>query len=151
MATLDDIVTAVQAALVDIDVASIPATPPENIGDPQLPALIVYSARGGFRLETAMGESGYPEKWGAHTIYVDLHVTRSNLPINVAAVMPVNEAIANALLRGFLAGKFGGTVTTLGTGGSLPVRYALAEMNWGGRKTIGWRFELDVTAESDVV
>lgn len=151
MATLEEIVAAVQAALADLDVSSIPATPPENLGDPQLPALVVYPATGGYRIETAMGADGLPQKWGTHTINVDFHVGRTDLAVNVAAALPFCESIANALLRGFLGGQFGGTVTTLGQTDP-PLRYALAEMDWGGRKkgTVGWRFELDVTAESDI-
>jgi hypothetical protein len=151
MATLDEIVTAIQTALVGIDVASIPPSPPENIGAPQLPALIVYPADGGVRIETAYAADGNPEKSGAHTINADLHINWDNLPVNVAAATPLVEPIVNALVLGFLNGRFGNTVTTLGADQKFPLRYALVRMGWGGRKTVGYRFQIDVVANSAVV
>lgn len=151
MATLEAIVTAVQTALAGIDVTSIPVTPPENLAEALLPALVIYAGTGSMKFETADDGTGHPAKRSMPTIFVDLHIHRSNLALNIATAMPFVDAITNALFLGFFIGRFGGTVTLMGNGSSDPIRYALVEMNWGGMKTIGWRIEMDVSAEAPIV
>ena len=70
-----------------------------------------------------------------HSIVVEIHVARTDLPRDVAKAMPYVDSVPAALLAD---PTLGGTVSTFGR-----IRYRFGPMGVGGEDTIGFRFWLE--------
>lgn len=154
MATLTEVIAEVQADLAGLaDPLYVPETPPDNLTEHQLPAMVVYVGTGAWKLGTASDGNGDRTRWGVHTIMIDFHLAYDDTAVNIAEAMQFSDTIPNRLFAGFAADRFGGTVQNLGDPtqrGQSPIRYALTAMKWGGRDTIGWRYQMDVAVESSI-
>ncbi len=132
MATLQDAIS--QAQLYARTLAGIkgaPAYAPEQMSD--FPFCVAYS--GGGTWEFGAGQ----QKKGLHTIVLELHVARKNLPGDIAAAMAYSDSIPALLMSKLLTdNKWNGTVDTFGS-----IRYTFGPMGWNGAKTIGFRFFIE--------
>ena len=72
---------------------------------------------------------------GLHSIVVEIHVGRQDLPRDVKKAMPYVDSVPAALLA---SPTLGGTVSTFGR-----IRYRFGPMAVGGEDTIGFRFWLE--------
>jgi hypothetical protein len=124
---------------------------------------IVYPGPGSSGIKTSMGTNGFGNRWTAQTIIIDVFTTRQNIANDMADMRPFAWLVPNALFAAFARDRFNGTVLMLGdittSGGgrgsvSTPVcRWQLIypPPGAGGLPAVGWRFELDVTIEEDIV
>jgi hypothetical protein len=108
-------------------VRGAPAAVPEDIA--AYPFAVTYASGGVWEF----GPAG--DKKGLHSVTVELHVARKELPRDVAKAMPFGDTIPNALMRD---PTLGGTASTFGR-----IRYSFGPLGWGGMDTIGFRFVLE--------
>jgi hypothetical protein len=119
-------------------VKAAPATPPENLSG-EFPFSVCYPSEGTWT-EAVQGM-----KEALHFIVIELHLQRGALPYDVAAALNFADSVPNALFSA-LSTRFSGTINTFGR-----IRYTFGAMEWGGIKTIGWRWTLeDVKIQSAV-
>jgi len=115
---------------------SAPASPPDQ---PKMyPFSLVYPGEGEWSME--------PISWkkGLHSIVIEIHVQRRDLPRDFESVVGFCESIPNALFRELVADKWDGTVDTIGT-----ISYVFGVLGYGGMDTIGFKFTVNgVKAQS---
>lgn len=112
-----------------------PELPPEQAN--AYPFLVCYPADG--RWEG--GPAG--AKKGLHTLVLELHVQRVDLPRAVGAALAYAEAIPNALLAD---PTLRGTVSTFGA-----IQYQFGPLRYGDKDTLGFRFRItDIKQQSAV-
>lgn len=129
-----------------------PATPPDQLADFQLPAVLIYPLRGDGELHTYSGGNGLPVERRHVTLALDLHVEYATAALETATVLAISahEPLSARLWRGFLDTRFGDTVMQIGTDTTPPIRWSFVTMHWGGTETIGFRYELDLTVMEDI-
>lgn len=157
MSTIADVITEVRQDLMTVSgIALFPEAPPEQVH--AFPVCLVYPGSGNYRQGSAVGSGGNPMGWGLHTITIDVHKNRTNLPDDILAILPLATDIPHALLLGYQTDKFNGTVVALGdvrtpggTGGTGAIRYEFLTPSPSGLDAVGYRFELDVTVEEEIV
>ena len=93
------------------------------------PFALAYAKMGVFEVAPI----GYGK--GLHTVVVEVHVARKDLPRDIQAAMAFSDAIPLALLADT---TLGGVVSTFGR-----VRYEFGPMAWGGMETLGFRFFIE--------
>jgi len=79
-------------------------------------------------------------KIGLHTITVELHVARKDLPRDIQKAMAYSESIPNALLKAVATvsgDKFDNTISTFDR-----ITYTFGPLGWAGVDTIGFRFQI---------
>ena len=116
-------------------VRAAPDYPPEAAN--VYPFVACYATTGAFR----GGPAGVMT--ALHTIAVEIHVARKELPRDVAAVIPYGELVAAALLT---LPTLSGTVDTIRAGEG--IAYTFGGMAWGGQETVGWRLLVPVKIQS---
>jgi hypothetical protein len=124
------------------DVVYTPNNPPSTMSLEQLPAAIVYPRTG----QSSLFDHT-PTILESATVWIDLCVKAEKRPLDeiVAESIDLQEPLSLALWRAWLTTKFNDSVYRLGTsGGGDPIRWSLVELTWGGHKTIGFRYEIDV-------
>jgi len=136
MATLSNAIAQVQSLVRGLaGVRDAPDYPPEKAS--AFPFAVAYPGTGRW-----VGGAPAGEKRGLHTIIVELHVARKDLPRDVEGAMGYVESIPNAILN---APTLSGTVDTVNE-----IRYTFGALNYGDLQTIGYRFEVDIKQRSAV-
>lgn len=74
---------------------------------------------------------------GTHTIAVQVHVARKDLPRDIEKSVPYGEAVPIAIYNDLTLNHVISTVTE--------IRGAFRAMEWGDQETLGWDFEIDFT------
>jgi len=141
-ARLEDAVAALQFLIGQIDgLRGAPTDPPEKIT--AFPFAVAFPTDG----EWAFGDESYDT--GLHTIVLQIHTARKDLPRDVAAIIPYGELVREKL-RG---GTNGINILLPDSAGSATVdtidglRYTFGKLNYEGIPTIGWSFEVDIKIE----
>lgn len=145
MATLADVLAAVRAALARDPALAALSRPEQPVDVLVLPAQVVYVGSGGEEIATHDGD------WdGAYTIAIETHVVRQNgLAAAYAALMDYLPRVNRQLREAYGTDRFGGTVLLVGAGrrggGGFPIRFEVAQDEWGGTQTLALTHEIDVT------
>ena len=134
MATLEQVIAEVQEDIRALSgIRAAPNLAPEQMN--VFPFCVVYPGSGTM-------SSGVPgEMLGIHSIVIELHIGRKDLPRDIDAALPFVESIPNILLKAVAttAGdRFDNTVDTF-----TDVTYEFGPLDWGGTATIGWRFRMN--------
>jgi hypothetical protein len=156
MATLTEVLAAVRTELRGLpEIKYLPDSPPEQLSDFSFPAIIVYSRNGEFRWESHYDDTSQrPLSGGFRTVTVDVHLAREDLAINFAEAVKYADLVPMKLLDAFLASRVAGTAVTLGRGdgtNGAPIRYLFSAMTYGGVKTIGFQFSVDVSFMQEIL
>lgn len=127
--TLQDAIAQAQNYLANHPgIRSAPPYPPGKIG--VFPTSIAYAGDGVWQA----GPMGV--KTGLHTIVIEIHVGRADLPKDVETVMGYCESVPNLLLDKLLNDNYwGGTLQTFEQ-----IRYTFGPLGWAGISTLGFRF-----------
>jgi hypothetical protein len=133
MATLQQAIAAIQADIRALTgIVAAPDYAPEQVN--AFPFCIVYPTSGDF-------VSDIPGSLvGLHTITIELHIARKDLPRDIAQAMVYVESIPNVLLKTIATqggDRFGGTISTFER-----ITYDFGPLDWGGTQTVGFRFRL---------
>ncbi|MGW8177399.1 MAG: hypothetical protein ACWGQW_01165 [bacterium] len=99
------------------------------------PFSICYPASG-----RIVARPGASEK-GLHTIILDLHVNRVDLPTDIQLALTWFEAFKALLIAD---PTLNGTVNVIEMNEETPISYAFGQMNYAGTTTVGWRFNITV-------
>ena len=135
MATLQQAITQIQTlvgALTGIKKA--PATAPESIN--QFPFAVCYPESGTWELQAGV-------KKGLHTVVIEIHVARVDLPRDIATALGYSESVVNTLMGN---PTLAGMVDTI-TG---PVLYRFGSMHYAGQTTLGWQFRVTMKQQSAI-
>lgn len=126
---IEDAVEEVRTLLDEIDGLYVPAGhPPDSIT--QYPFAIISPGVGEWT-----GGLGN-QKNAVHTISIEIHQGRTDLPRDITAVIDYGEDVANKLLANQTLNS---TVNGIET-----IRYVFGPLGYGSTQTIGWDIELDV-------
>lgn len=131
MSTLQQAIANLQTIIGAIPgIRQAPDTAPEKIT--QFPFAVAYPESGSIDLRSG----GWYK--GLHTIVLELHVARKDLPRDIATAMPFIESIPAALDAN---PTLNGSVDTIVS----PVNYQFQELGWEGDViTLGFRFNIQV-------
>lgn len=126
---------------------------PDSLND--FPAMVIYPGSGIWRLGTHSGDREKPMRWAMHTIRIELHVARKDLPNDFERVMWFCDTLPDYLFAGFKRDAFRGTMITMGdprmaNNATAPIRYQMLESRWGDTQTLMWRLEFDVAVELEI-
>ncbi|MBT7070744.1 MAG: hypothetical protein HN975_07640 [Anaerolineae bacterium] len=108
-------------------VKSAPDYPPENINE--YPFVVAYMGGGEIVFDTP---SAYK---GLHTIIIELHIARKDLPNDIEIAAPYVDSIPAALMAD---ATLAGTVNLFDN-----ITYEFTEMLWDAVETIGFRFSIN--------
>lgn len=125
LSTIDSVCTTLQTAIGQISgIKSAPSYPTEQA--PDFPFVVTYPGGG----ESAVEPAG--SFTALHTVLVELHVARKDLPQDVATSLGKFEALLTCLHD------------TLGDNavGHKEVNWDFTEMQWGDVQTLGYRFSI---------
>lgn len=112
-----------------------PDFPPEQMN--VFPFAVCYPSAGEFRA----GPIGLMK--GLHSLVVEIHVARKDLPRDVETALPFGELLAAAV---FDDPTLGGTVDTVRADEG--ITYTFGALAWGGQATIGWRITVPVKIQT---
>jgi len=133
MATLQQVIDAIQDDLGALTgIREAPDEAPESMN--LFPFVVVYPSSGEWRSDTPGG------KIGLHTLTVELHVARKDLPRDIQKAMAYSESIPNVLLKtvATVGGDlFDGTIQTFDR-----ITYTFGPLGWAGVDTLGFRFQI---------
>lgn len=129
--SLQDAITQLQTIIGELDgIRQAPTTAPDKIT--QFPFAVAYPGGGSFDLRS----SGWYK--GLHTIILEVHIARKDLPRDIATAMPFIELIPAALDAN---PTLNGAVDTIVS----PITYQFQELGWEGDVlTLGFRFNIQV-------
>ena len=128
MADLQHAIAYVQDLMEQIEgIRAHPDYPPEQLN--VFPFAVAYS--GGGLWEFGPGGT----RKGLHTIVLEIHVARKDLPRDTQAAMAFSDTVPNVLLAN---PTLGGNVSTFGQ-----IRYTFGPLGWGGEVTYGFRFFIE--------
>lgn len=130
--SLQDAIDEIRTRVLTVSgIQDVPQYAPEQLN--VFPIVVVYPFEG----EWKANDNTF--KTGLHTIVVELHVQRNDLPIAIQSAMAFSDSIPNALISG--------TYTSLQTWNV--IRYRAGPMKWGEIDTWGFRwFLIDVKTQS---
>jgi len=115
-----------------------PVEPPESIN--QFPFAVAYLGGGTWA-------SAGNWKRGLHTVVIELHINRADLPRDIRAALRYSENVPDILMSNpTLAGTVDHILTTPDT----PLAYEFGAMEWGTVKTVGYRWRLTVKMQSAI-
>jgi hypothetical protein len=127
MATLQDAIAYVQTLVGGVSgIRAAPEYPTEDINI--FPFAMAYSGGGTWEISAGRAK-------GLHTIVIEIHVARQDLPRDTHALMAFSDSIPQALLSD---PTLGGNIATFGT-----IRYTFGQLGWAGIQTLGFRFYID--------
>lgn len=133
---LDAAIAEIQSLLKQIPgLKSAPSQPTENAS--AYPFLIVFADSGTWEKESAS------QVKGIHTITVEIHVSRKDLPRDIERVLPFGELVKDKLFADANA-TLGGTVDNIVD----EVDYTFGPIGYGGVLTIGWQINIPVKIRS---
>lgn len=137
MATLQEFVDQVQDAVLTISgIRSAPDEPPESAGFFPFVATYVSSGYWERRKDTMVGD---------HNVAVELHMSRINLPWNVAQAMAYAKSIPSAILAAWRDGDFDSSSHMGG------ISYTFGPMSWDVTDTVGFRFVIENVRTEDAI
>ena len=109
--------------------------PPEKITT--FPQAVVFP-RSGSWMDGAAGT-----KKGIHTIVIQIHVARKDLPRDIDKAFPYGDTVPDRILSD---PTLGGNVDTVVL--SNGIRYIFGPLDWADSQTLGFEFEIDVKAQN---
>lgn len=119
------------------DIRRVPDAPPEN--NSQFPFAVVYPISGIYTQGPAMVMTGL------HSVNIELHVSRKDLPRDFALVMDLIDQIPQELMALLNDGGF----TNLATFGEIP--YTFGPLSWAGVDTLGVTYTIEnVKVQTDL-
>ena len=134
---LRDAIIALQAHAATAGANEYPDDPVEaNVA---WPFSVCYPATGRITAES----SGIDK--ALHTLWMDVHVNRQDLPTDVQTMLSFMEAFLPLLVDD---PTLGGAVQTILMGEEAPITYQFGEMEYAGVKTVGFRFTITVKIRS---
>jgi len=138
MATLQDAIDQIQAVVRAVEgIRQAPDEPPEGLNF--FPFAVAYVEAGEWII-------GPPELMtGLHTVVIELHVARKDLPRDVEAAMRYAKAIPNAILDAHRKAEFTAFQTFE------RMTYEFAALGWGGTETLGFRFRIERLKTQDAI
>jgi len=107
----------------------VPDAPPEN--NEQFPFAVVYPLTGTYALEMTSFFKGL------HSINIELHVARKDLPRDYAQVMDLIDTIPLELAKKHAAGEFD-NLATFGI-----IEYTFGPLSWAGIQTLGVTYTIN--------
>ena len=105
------------------DIRRVPDAPPEN--NDQFPFAVVYPITGTY--EQIMTQ----RMKGLHSLNIELHVARKDLPRDYALVMDLIDQIPNRLMKAHMDSEFS-NLATFGI-----IEYTFGPLSWAGVDTLG--------------
>lgn len=140
--TIDDAVAALQTIVGAISgIRSAPDEPPERAA--AFPFIICHQSTGTFETETANDGTDTAVK-GLHTIVLQLHVARRDLPRAYAKAIPYPELIKNVIFKQANL-TLSGTIDTIVS----EISYTFGDLEYGGVDTLGYIFQIPVKIKND--
>ena len=132
MATLNDaIIQVVRYARTLPGVREAPDYPPESLNS--YPFVLGFAGGGVWRF----GPAG--DKKGLHSITLELHVARKDLPKDVEKSMGFSDSIPNLLMSKLINdNKWNNTIDTFDQ-----ISYTFGPLGWGNEPTLGFRFKIE--------
>jgi hypothetical protein len=132
MPELQDAIAQAQKYIRALDgIKSAPENPPDSVN--VYPFVICFPGTGIVKF----GPTGARE--GLHSIVIEVHMNRANLPHAVEKVLPFGDSIPNLLMDKLLNdNKWNYTVDTF-----RDVSYVFGPLGYGDTPTIGWRFTVN--------
>lgn len=115
-----------------------PTEPPEKIS--AFPFVITYPLFGEWEVRSR------GNKVGLHTIAIEIHTARKDLPRDIQSVIPYGELVSAKLQHydnTFLPDQAGASTCSA----VLALRYVFGPLGYVTVPTIGYRFELDIKIE----
>ena len=153
MTTLPDVLREIRSVLATIDGLNPDEYPSEQ--DQNAIICLVYPAPGRAQLGSSSGSNGFPTYWSFDTINIDIFTLRSDLLMDYKAVEPYAQGVITALMVAFDTHRFGGHVVTMSDpgapGSTWPIRRTPIFPVSGGIDALGYRFEIDVSYQVDIV
>jgi hypothetical protein len=126
---LKDAVNDIIEALQELDdIRRVPDEPPEN--NDQFPFAVVYPLTGTYEQEMTQFMKGL------HSVNIELHVARKDLPRDYRQVMKLIDQIPNKLMKKHSDGE----LTNLSTFGV--VEYTFGPLSWAGVDTLGVTYSI---------
>lgn len=110
----------------------------------EFPALLVACMGGNTWLETHSGTIGW-----AHSIRVEIHIPRKNLPTDAAMMTALAGEIVPRLYQGFVTDRYNGTLVTPGgmsTGAAPALDYSIGPSEWSDQPTYAFMCDFTVTS-----
>lgn len=101
------------------------------------PYAVCFAGSGEWRQEPALW------KKGLHTITLQVHWARKDLPRDVGKAMLFAESIPNAIMKD---PTLAGTVDTVLD----PISYTFGVLSWGGTENIGFEFKIMIKVQSAI-
>lgn len=105
------------------DLRRVPDEPPES--NSQFPFAVVYPVRGNYQ----GGPPGLMK--GLHSVVIELHVARKDLPRDYSTVMDIIDQIPEQMLSALKNARFS-ELDTFGL-----IKYEFGALSWGGVDTLG--------------
>lgn len=103
-----------------------PDYPPDSINS--FPFAVAYPADGTWEVYAGTTKA-------LHTLVVEIHVARADLPAAVANVIGYGDSVPKAILADT---TLGGTISTFSD-----ITYEFGSLDWGETKTVGFRFRIN--------
>lgn len=123
--------------------------------DEQPIVCLVYPGSGRAQLGTSSNDSGRPSYWEFDTVVIDIVTPQSDMAADYKAVEPYAQGVPTALFAAFSNDRFNGKITTMSDpytpGSTWPIRRSLIYPVSGGVDVLGYRFEVDVSYQVDII
>lgn len=133
--TLRAAITQLQTHALAAGASEAPIDPPE--GNAGFPFSVCYPSTGTIRLE------GANTRRDLHSLFLDFHLSRQNLPTDVEAAEVFLEAFPDLLIND---PTLGGAVDTIRFDEG--ITYQFGNLSYGSLETIGFRFTIPVKIRS---
>lgn len=135
MGTLHDAITKIQGLVGAVSgIRSAPVNAPESAN--VFPFAVCYPESGTWEIAGTW-------KKGLHTVVLEVHVQRRELPRDVSAALQYGETIVNTLFKN---PALAGVVDTIKN----PIVYSFGYLEWAGQQTLGWQFRIKFKQESEI-
>lgn len=128
--------------------------PTEQTGRPW-PRVFVYAQTGGWYIRTHDSGAGKPTAITVQTMRIRVIVNRSDLPKDIALLMPYADSVPLALLSGYAANKFNHSIMMMGDarspGPNAGIEYSgpVADQ-WGDLQTVELQFSFNCSIAATI-
>lgn len=121
----------------------------------ELPAVVVVPLAFSCHLASHGRESGASPLQCVHTVQIEVHVPRKDLPNGWALLGRVGSVLPIWLYSGFVVDRFDGTMITTGdprtaNNATAPVQGQIGPSEWAGMETLALVADFQVTTEQEV-
>ena len=138
MATLQQVIDDIQDATGALTgIRAAPDEPTDNAA--AYPFVVAFAGTGRYEL-------GSSEMRGLHSVIVQLHVSHTNLPTDVATAMAYAKAIPNAIFSAFITDQLNETAQAIGD-----ISYTFGSMKYGEVDTLGFQFTVEGIKTRDAI